>query len=66
LIFYLLLIESRKKKRKKNGETASELFFPGQICLVGCPVLGFQLLGAIKGYFEGQSLNFYGHKILST
>jgi hypothetical protein len=33
-------------------------FFPGQICPVGCAMLGFsQLLGAIKG-FKGQSLNF--------
>jgi hypothetical protein len=47
------------KKRKRNGQGA---FFPGwdMPCWL-CHVVLFQLLGAIKSCFKGQSLNFIVH-----
>jgi hypothetical protein len=53
MLYHLLV---GKKKKKRNGQGA---FFPGpdMPCLLCCA--GFlQLLGAIKGQFKGQSLNF--------
>jgi hypothetical protein len=54
---YLLLIERERKKKK--GRKSQGAFFPGQTCPFGFAVLGFsRLLGAIKGCFKGQTLNF--------
>jgi hypothetical protein len=50
-MFYLLLIE---RKKVRNGTGLLRAYMP-----FGCAVLGFfWLLGAIKSYFVGQSLNF--------
>jgi hypothetical protein len=51
-MFFLLLVGRRKKEREKWPGA----FFPGPEAR---NALGFsQLLGAIKGRFKGQSLNF--------
>jgi hypothetical protein len=57
-MLYLLLV-GKKKKTKNKRAMVRGLFFPGPdmpcwLCHVGF----LQLLGAIKGCFKGQSLNF--------
>jgi hypothetical protein len=51
-----LLFVKRKRERKREKQSGS--FFPEQKCLAACTMPGFSwLLGAIKSYFKGQSLN---------
>jgi hypothetical protein len=48
-----------RKKKKEREITIGEEGFPGGVDPPCWLCLKLQLLGAIKGLFEGQSLNFF-------
>jgi hypothetical protein len=64
LVLYLLLDERRRTKgiKKRESEKQQGWVIPqGWTCHAVCHRL--QLLGEIKGWFKGQSLNFFLHLI---